>query len=185
MQKKSSFCEAAARIPFIIRPPHWMEHSPGRVCNSLVELSDILPTLCSYSAAFVPDDVTGISLKPLIDEKCMSVRNSLHGHINNTHMYHDGRFKYIYHVDDGNEFVFDVSADRNDMNPIKGEKVREMRQKLIKHLEEEGHEHFENGELVNLSIEKPPLNMVRARDGAAMNPLASMNDICRNIQHIH
>jgi arylsulfatase len=182
--KKSSFCEASARIPFIIRPPRSWGVEPGRVSTSLVELADILPTFCEAAGAGCPDDVTGKSLIGIVRGQQEKVRDFLHGNINSTHMYHNGRYKYIYYADDGKELLFDVSRDRNDLVSIKGDRLKEMREKLAEHLSGEGHEHVENGQLVNHNKQKPPAKQALARDGAALNPLASNTVLAKHILHI-
>lgn len=46
---------------------------------------------------------------------------SLHGQIDSPHMFHDGRYKYLYGVEDGSELLFDVSRDRDDAQNLAGD----------------------------------------------------------------
>ena len=162
---KTTFCESSANVPFIVRPPKGVDIEPGRESGALIEWADILPTLCDVADAEVPDDVTGTSIMPIVDGRAEKVRETLHGQINGSHMFHDGQYKYLYFVEDGKELLFDVTKDRNDAVLLGGEKMDEIRERFKLHLAEEGHEHLTDGELLNQKQEKPPVNRLRA-----MNP---------------
>lgn len=188
---KTSFCESAACVPFIIRAPKWMNIKPGIVSEALVEHADILPTLCEIAGTKIPKDVTGKSLMGIVKGDNKHVRDLMHGYIDDdgkfggVHMLHDGRYKYTYYIDDGKELLFDVSKDRNDQYPLSGEALERMRKLLVQHLSEEGHEHVQDGKLINLGRQKPPLNEVLSRTSAGLGGLAVMSNICRDHLTFH
>jgi len=169
--RKGSFCEAAARLPFLIRPPKNWGLPPGRTSDALVQLADILPTLCDVAGVALPSDVDGHSLRGIIEGQSDRVRDTLHGQIGSRHMIHDGRYKYLYYTDDGAELLFDVRADRHDMHPVQGPKLAEMRNALLEHLQAEGHDHVQDGALLNLYQPRLSPAEALAQDGAALAPL--------------
>jgi arylsulfatase A-like enzyme len=162
---KSIFTENAAKIPFIVKWPSWIEAQRGRTCDSLVELADILPTCCDFAEGDLPTDLTGRSLRGLIEGKSDKVREELHGQIGNSHMYHDGRYKYLYFADDGRELLFDVNEDPQDRHDLSGKEdlLEIVRNKFINHLQEEGHRHLSDGKLLNRELVKPPVSSLRSK----------------------
>lgn len=162
--KKNSFCECSARVPFIVRFPKTWRDRPeirellGTRSDALVELSDLLPTLCDLAGAELPPDLDGQSLMPLLGGRGSFDRDFLHGHIDDSHMYKDGDYKYLYFADDGSEQLFRAD-DKDDRAPVaqrgawgvKGDEglLNWYREKLTAHLREEGHEHVTEGGLLN------------------------------------
>lgn len=183
--RKSSFLEAAANVPLIIRPPLNMAFEPGGLSDALVDLTDVLPTFCDFAGANIPEDIDGKSLMPLLKADCDGIHKQMHGNIDGTHMIHSGRYKYIYWSEDGKEMLFDTVCDPCDMHPIYGDKLKQMRQKLIDHLKEERHEHLVNGELLNQGLGKPPITQARAQDGAALGPTATLANISQISIKVH
>jgi arylsulfatase A-like enzyme len=182
--RKNSFCEASARIPFILRPPKAWRLSPGRHSDALVQLVDILPTLTDVAGIQCPDDIDGENLLGVVKDKKKSLRSIMHGNIDSTHMLHNGRYKYIYYTDDGAEFLFDTQQDRNDMNPLTGTKVNEMREALVMHLSAENHKHVEEGVLLNRHTKRPSEDELLAINGAALAPLDGSAFSARHTLHL-
>ena len=150
---KSNFMEGGARIPFIMRCPRWYDDQKGSRSRALVELADLLPTICDFAGAEIPDDIDGQSLTGLLRGEQDQVREVLHGQIGTEHMYHDGRYKYIYFVDDGRELLFDMHADPNELNDISSQQdlCTRMRSEFTAHLQSEQNEHVDSaGVLSNL-----------------------------------
>ncbi len=54
------------RIPLIVRSPQMK--APGKPCHRLTELVDVYPTLCDLAGLDIPEDLEGLSLKPLMDD---------------------------------------------------------------------------------------------------------------------
>lgn len=163
---KYSFFEGPARLPMIWRFPRRYGFAPGRVSPALVELADLLPTFCEVAGVAAPDDVTGHSLMPLVSGDAEAVRATLHGQIDAQHMFHTGRYKYLYFGDDGSELLFDMHASRRDAANLAGDvaRVAPIRQRFIEHLREEGNAHLVDGELLNRHQGKEPVAVLRARN---------------------
>jgi len=149
---KGTFLEPATHIPLLFRLPDWFGAERGRVSDALVEPADLLPTFCELAGALVPEDVTGRSLLPLLRGETDRVRDAMHGQIDGQHMFHDGRYKYLYFADDGAELLFDKANDPLDERNLAGDQnlVRPIRERFIEHLRSEKHEHLVEGKLVNL-----------------------------------
>jgi arylsulfatase A-like enzyme len=58
--------EVDARVPMIISTPDL--HGESKRCGRLTEFVDIYPTLCDLAGLPVPDDLEGVSLKPLMKD---------------------------------------------------------------------------------------------------------------------
>jgi arylsulfatase A-like enzyme len=150
---KSSFYNSAARLPFIVRPPRSLQSEDGGwVSDAMVELADLLPTFCKLANADVPDDVEGMDLSALIAGQVPIVRERLFGAIDDQHMVHDGKYKYLYFVADGREQLFDHAADPNDLTNIAAanpETVAKLRQALIDRLQAINSPDVTDGQLRN------------------------------------
>lgn len=177
---KSCFLDAAARVPLIIRPPLGYQGQIGRTEEALVGFDDLLPSLCDYAGAEIPDDVTGQSWRPLLEERRGYSRDFFHGHIDQSHLYHDGRFKYLYFCDDGSELVFDMVSEDPEGRDLSSDAklVNSLRAKLEQHLAEEAHPHLVDGQLLNRQLPRPSDRELMARDlrdwnsiGAGIYPL--------------
>jgi iduronate 2-sulfatase len=62
---KQSCFEESAKTPFIISVPG--HKSAGSICNRIVELVDIYPTLSELAGLIPPDNLDGLSLLPLLN----------------------------------------------------------------------------------------------------------------------
>lgn len=63
---KANNYELDARVPLMIHRPGMA--SSGRMCERLVELVDLYPTLCAACDVEAPDNLEGTSLLPLLDD---------------------------------------------------------------------------------------------------------------------
>ncbi len=190
---KRSFFENSAKVPLIVRPPKTWNAPPGRVAQDLVEWCDLLPTLTDVAGARTPADVTGRSLT---DRLCGSVADTkqaaaeaghvMHGQIMNAHMLHDGRHKYLYWTSDGREMLFDTQDDPHDLHPITdANQLQNWRQKLVDHLDEEGHEDLVEGQLRNRKLPRPTVAECRAMDVAGLAGGMYLNQITQAVLPIH
>lgn len=94
--EKHCFYEPAVRAPLVIR---WPGHTRANsVVSNLVEFIDIYPTIAEVCGANIPDEVEGLSLKPLLESKSASHREMIFSEYyeNEEAMVFDGRFKLIY-----------------------------------------------------------------------------------------
>lgn len=163
---KSTFLEPSTHVPLIICPPAHMKVERGKVIDSLVGLDDLLPTFCSISGAEMPSDITGHNLLPLVYGTKERVREHYHGQIDSSHMFHTGKYKYMYCVEDGKELLFDAINDRQERNPIldQPELLADIRAQFIAHLQAENHEHLQHGSLVNMEIKQQTDQQLRAHN---------------------
>jgi len=158
---KSNFCEASARVPFILRPPSGVPGPRGTVSDALVQWVDLLPTLCDIAGAEVPEDVDGRSLLPVLEGRRGTHHEEIHGQIGDSHMLVRGGLKYLYFADDGSELLFDLEADPHEQTPVTDARLGEMRRDLVRHLSGENHEHVRDGELFNRGDTKLPPEELR------------------------
>ncbi|MCG8311221.1 MAG: sulfatase [Cytophagales bacterium] len=64
--------DVALRSPLIIKTPHMSK--PGVSANGIVETVDIFPTLADLCKLPVPDNLDGISMKPIINDPNSSIK---------------------------------------------------------------------------------------------------------------
>ncbi len=64
--------EQAARAPMIIVDP---SYQGGRVITTPTEFLDIYPTLCDLAGLEIPDDLAGVSLKPILNQETNRVKD--------------------------------------------------------------------------------------------------------------
>ena len=150
---KGTFLEPSARLPFIARFPKNMKTNRGNSSDALIELADLLPTFCEIADIDTPEDITGKSIMPLVYGNKNSVHDFIHGQIENSHMFHNEQYKYLYFADDGAELLFDKSSDKMDEFNLAGDEtlIEPLRKAFIKHLESENHKHIKSGKLLNLN----------------------------------
>lgn len=63
------------RIPLFIRNPGIPTR--GQNCDSLIELVDLFPTLCDMAGIKIPDDMEGVSLKPLLKDPRRELKSAV------------------------------------------------------------------------------------------------------------
>ncbi len=181
---KRSFLNHSARVPLIVRPPSAWDASPGRVSRDLVELADLLPTLCDVAKARVPSDVTGRSLLPALRGDCLG-DHLMHGQIQQSHMLHDGCRKYMYSTADGSELCFDVESDPHDERPLDAAATASMRERFVEVLRNEDHADLVDGSLRNDHLERPSVADLRAKDSSGLGAASYLGQSQRSIMHIH
>jgi arylsulfatase A-like enzyme len=148
---KSCFLEPSARVPLIARLPRWMSTATGQPSSALVELADLYPTLLEVGGAKIPGDIDGRSLMPILTGQASEHRDHLHGQISSLHMFHDGRYKYLYCTRDGRELLFDMETDPGETRDLSADAplLASLRQKFVAHLAAEKHEHLVDGAPLN------------------------------------
>lgn len=113
-EHKTLFYEEAARIPFIIAGPGIPQ---GRVDDEHVISNglDLLPTLCDYAGAAIPDDLWGTSIRPLLEGGSWSrdyvpiVNQIGHAVVSRTHKY------CVFDQGDNAEQLYDLVNDPGEM----------------------------------------------------------------------
>ena len=107
--------EGSARVPLLLKGPRDGGIRPGRVCDAVAELRDVLPTLLDCAGLPLPD-VDGRSLLPLArGEEVADWWPHLHGEHTllgqSLQWVTDGREKYVWCSGSGREQLFDLAAD--------------------------------------------------------------------------
>jgi arylsulfatase A-like enzyme len=154
--------EASAGIPCILRlPPQWRDKGAGSVCDGVVELRDVLATCCDIAGLERPD-TDGISMLGVA--RGQEKRDWLHGeHVRgerSNHWLTDGRDKYIWWSQTGEEYLFDLVSDPGEMHNRSAEdpqKCAHWRQRLILELAGREEEFVSNGELIPGRPQSPAL----------------------------
>jgi arylsulfatase len=199
--KKNSFMNASSRLPFIISPPQTWRNEPGireqlgTSTNALVELADLLPTICRAAEAPIPADIDGKSIIPILTGEVKKIKNSIHGHTDDTHMFRDSLYKYIYFTDDGTEMLFDVNdvedkyavAVRNPETVTGDTKLLDTyRDLFVKQLEEDRHpDLLSDGSLRNQKLPKPSKREALMMSSQGVRALGWTEFNLRNIQPLH
>jgi arylsulfatase len=148
--RKSLPYEASAKVPFIICDPGGVLGITPGVREEVVELRDVMPTLLDAARAEIPASVDGTSLIPLCRAENIAWRSYIHGE----HMYGslsnhyvtDGREKYIWFSQSGEEQFFDLLSDPNECTNLAAEsaaasRMAVWRERLVEELKgrEEGY----------------------------------------------
>ncbi len=169
---KATFLAPSARTPFIVRPPLGDGFPPGRETDALIQQADYLPTFCEIADVEPPDDIDGLSILPAVRNESAQLREHLHGHIDEQHMVHDGRYKYIYFTEDGSELLFDTKDDPMDTRNLAtgSDHTKRLRGILENRLREIEHEHYVDGKLLNRHRTKRPIAELRACDVDGLPP---------------
>ncbi|WP_257349003.1 arylsulfatase [Pseudalkalibacillus decolorationis] len=152
LYRKTLPYEGSTKIPFIIADPgNNLNLKKNMTINEVIELRDIMPTLLDVANVEIPDSVDGKSLLQLwAGEEDVEWRDFLHGeHMFGEHSFHyitDGKDKYIWYSQSGEEQLFDLERDPQEMFNLAGndkyaDKLLVRREQLIKELEgrEEGY----------------------------------------------
>ncbi len=185
---KSTFLESSTRIPLIIRPPKDDDAPAGATSGALVELADILPTICDYAGADTPTDIDGASLRGILQGDSTRVRDAMHGQIGKHHMYRTEDRKYLYFTDDGAELAFDTQADPRDENPLPQADIGELRDAFIEHLRSENHADLnDDGSLLNRGTPRPSKQELAASylNVQGLSPTVIGNEYLRTVLPIH
>ena len=111
--------EGSARIPMLMRAPERFGLQRGSVVDEAVCLEDVMPTLLEMVGVDVPDTVEGRSLLPLMRGESPEPRPYLHIEHSPVHQtLTDGHEKYIWHVADGREQLFDLDDDPTECHDL-------------------------------------------------------------------
>lgn len=159
--RKSYGYEQSAHIPMLMRLPASMGMAgAGRVVENPVELRDVLPTLLDAAGAETPASVEGRSLLELVRSGGAGWReyidlehNICYGPENHWNGLTDGKWKYLYHAQHGEEQLFHLETDPDEVTDLAGavefgDDLRRWRERLVAHLEERGPAWVKNGRLV-------------------------------------
>ena len=138
--------EPSARVPFLARPPQAMDYPRAVVTDRPVGLQDVMPTLLDAAGLPIPESVTGRSVLPLMRGEDAQWRDALHGELaglydplDAMHYLVDGHAKYVWYDQTGEELLFDLDHDPQELHNLlrdagAEERVAPWRQRLIERL---------------------------------------------------
>lgn len=150
--------EPSARVPMLIRWPESMNLpiERGQTFDHLVELRDIMPTFLDAADLPIPEGIDGVSMLNILRDPACEWRDMLeleHGaqyfqeaaYVALT----DKQYKYIYFTQTGEQQLFDLKNDPQELHDIKDADLLALwRQRMVEFLDERGEEWVKNGELV-------------------------------------
>lgn len=151
--------EGSAHVPYIVKWPSKYHFDKGTKIEAPVELRDLLPTFIDLAGGTVPADMDGQSLLTLMKGDAGKWREFIdleHSTCYSPDNYWcaltDGKIKYVWRFHTGEEELFDLSADPNELkNVVKEKKYRSrllhMREAMVRHLSERGDEFVKDGKL--------------------------------------
>lgn len=120
--RKSLPYEPSARIPFLVQAPQQFGFEENVIVDEAVCLEDIMPTLLDLADVAIPETVDGRSLVPLLRGEKPEWREYLHlEHSSVFHALTDGREKYIWFSQSGEEQFFDLETDPLELHDLAGE----------------------------------------------------------------
>ncbi len=137
--------EESLRMPLVMRYPKGIKN-PGRGIPQMVQNIDYAPTFLDFAGVKVPEEMQGMSFKPLLQEKKVKWRNSIYYHYYEFPGFHsvrkhygmrDDRYKIIHFY--GNDIdaweFYDLQEDPHEMHnlinvPKEQQHIADYKQKL-------------------------------------------------------
>lgn len=160
--RKTYAYEGSSAIPMIIKLPDDMPAiiPEGSHVDAPVELRDILPTFLDAAGAYVPSDMDGKSVLPLLQTESPEWRRwidlehaSCYARENCWCALTDGNIKYIRFLLTGKEQLFDLKRDPHETEDLSGKAgyrrlLEDMRAAMAGHLSERGEDWVKDGKIV-------------------------------------
>jgi arylsulfatase len=159
--RKSYAYEQSAHIPMLIRPAIGMQLDvAGQTIDNPVEIRDLLPTFLDAAGAEIPASIEGKSLLHLVRTKGAGWRpyidlehNVCYDATNHWNALTNGKWKYIFHANDGEEQLFHIDKDRHELNDLAkqrehAEELALWRARMVDHLQERGDQWVRDGKLM-------------------------------------
>ena len=120
--RKQAAYEGSARIPFLLSAPADLGVEPGTVLDAPATLADVMPTLLDMTGIDIPGSVDGKSLWPLLRGDGERPHDYIHiEHSGRCQALTDGREKFVWDPGSGDEQLFDLDADPNELHDLAGE----------------------------------------------------------------
>lgn len=118
--------EGSAKVPFIVSDlGNTFGLNKGSTVDDVVELQDIMPTLLDAAGIEIPDTVDGRSVLPLSRGESIEWRGYIHGeHARGAESHQfltNGRGKYIWYSQTGEEQYFDLETDPHETHNLAGD----------------------------------------------------------------
>jgi len=157
--RKTYAYEGSAAVPFLMK---WPENfsgdlNRGQTLSNPVELRDILPTFLDAAGSEVPDAMDGASLLSLVKDPQADWRPWIDLEHNTTYIEEnywsgltDGEMKYIWFFPNGEEQLFNLAEDPQELHNLAGleeyqGELELWRHRLGDHLSERGEGFAKNG----------------------------------------
>ncbi|MCC5830638.1 MAG: sulfatase-like hydrolase/transferase [Phycisphaeraceae bacterium] len=148
--KHCCFYEPVVNVPLIVAGPG-VAVSPDSPRGELVSLLDIVPTVCDLIGADAPDDLPGLSLRPMLEGRSASREHDCivsqwhteYGHtIEPGRMIRTPRYKYTIYREGPGEELYELERDPLEMrnlvhDPAMREVLEEHRHRFEAYLDEE------------------------------------------------
>ena len=127
---KTRALEGSAHVPFLSRPPKAWNLPDGQEIHAPVGLQDVMPTLLDAAGLPTPTSCTGRSVLPLMrpqtkSDSAPTWRDALHGEHPRRYPQHggmhylvDGRMKYVWYSETGQELLFDLVNDPQELHNL-------------------------------------------------------------------
>ncbi len=115
--RKTRPYQGSIHIPFILSGVHGMK--AGSVCNRIVELRDILPTLTELAGGEIPPSIDGLSLLGETQREYLHGEHS-GGDLGNQYIVTE-RDKYCWFMESGREQYFRLDSDPQELHDAIGE----------------------------------------------------------------
>lgn len=142
--QKAKPYQGSVRVPMFLSGPERYVGKHRRMCQDLVELRDVMPTLLELAGAGIPDTVEGKSMLHPVDREYIHGEHSLG--MDSMHYVVTKNDKYIWYSQTGKELYFDLVKDPNEShNAIHegqySDRITYLRRCLIRELDgrEEGY----------------------------------------------
>ncbi len=97
--QKTTLFENATRVPLIIAGPGVIDK--GQVAKGVAELVDIYPTMAELAQVKVPTQVSGVSLRPVVEDTKLVARSSALTQYNNGYSIRTNRYRYTEWGEEG------------------------------------------------------------------------------------
>lgn len=160
LYRKTFAVEGSVNVPMIVRWPAQLglKAKRGQTRQELVELRDVLPTFLDAAGLPIPAGVEGSSLLAVLRGKRW--RSTLDLEHASCYQPKDGwvalmdeRYKYVYYNITGQQQLFDLKRDPQELRDLAGEPssaklLRKWRAKMVQHLAVRGDDFVRNGDLV-------------------------------------
>lgn len=151
--------EGSVHVPYIVKWPSKCHFDKGTKNEAPVELRDLLPTFIDLAGGVIPSDMDGQSLTTLMKGSTGNWRKYIdleHSTCYSPDNYWcaltDGKIKYVWRFHTGEEELFDLSGDPNELKNVVKEKkyhsqLLKLREAMVRHLSERGEEFVKDGKL--------------------------------------
>jgi arylsulfatase A-like enzyme len=194
---KSFFHEPSAHVPLVVCPPRsWQEQKMlvGTVCPTAVTHIDLMPTFIRAAGGEPPAPCEGIDLLALASGQIPNPRKYVEGmEAQNQYWFGnfapcdylaltDGRWKYIYYVEAGQEQLFDLQADPTELHdlanvPEHAARRQELRAELTRRQIERKTDAVKDGNLVAVKPLEVDDRVVRSMSWMGWHSEVAIGDI--------